>query len=87
MATKTIPDPEKARDALRAAQEEEAFWEKHYPELLARYPDQFVAVRGGKVIASDSDLMRLATTLEKRGIKPTDVWMQFIDTKPDRFLL
>ncbi len=87
MAVKAIPNPETARETLKEAQGEQVFWEKLYPELLERYPDQFVAVQHGEVIANNPDLTRLVVLLEAKHIDPTKVWVRFISSKSNRLLL
>ena len=43
------------------------FWEAHYAEYLQRYPEQFVAVKDGEVIATHTDLYELVRVLESKG--------------------
>lgn len=51
-----IPGLEEAREAWEEADHEQNFWRDHYSELLQQYPDQFVAVREGAVIAANPEL-------------------------------
>jgi Family of unknown function (DUF5678) len=82
-----IPSLEEAGQAWDAAEAEQAFWSEHYGELLEQYPDQFVAVREGKVIAANPDLQQLLRSLKQQGIEPRDVWLRFLATDPRRLML
>ena len=73
--------------AFRAAEREDAFWEKHYKRLLWQYPDQWIAVRDGEVIATSSDLSGIVKELEQLGLKPTQAWVQYLDAHPMPMIL
>lgn len=74
--------------SVREAIEIEQFWASHYEDLLARYPEKFVAVRDGDVIASNSDLAMLVYDLRDKHIDPrTDVAIQFISSRSGSLLL
>jgi hypothetical protein len=81
-----IPGLEDAREAWDAAEQEQAFWRDHYTELLQQYPDHFVAVRGGAVVATNPDLQLLLKSLKHQGIEPTAVWVRFLATDPRRLM-
>jgi hypothetical protein len=70
-------------EAVRA---EQRFWEAHYAEYLQHYPEQFVAVKDGEVIATQADLLELLQALKSKGLAPTQVWMHFITANPYSFL-
>jgi len=74
------------REAFRTAEVEQAFWEANYKQFLALYPDRFVAVLNGCVIATDADLLQLIRTLEAMGHPTADVRIRFIASDP-KFLL
>lgn len=77
------PEPNLAE--AKAIQE---FWDAHYAELVRDYPDQFVAVRGGEVIAAGSELSLLVNELGSRGIDArTDVAIEFISLRSGRLVL
>ena len=76
----TPPSLEGAHEALKAAEQRSAFWHEHYREFLERYPEQFVAVSEGSVVAADSDLHKLQSILKSRGFDPRRVWVRFITT-------
>ena len=65
-----------------AADEEERFWREHYGAYLEQYPDQFVAVANGEVVAHSPDLRHLAGLLEGKGFNLRDVWVRYIAAAP-----
>jgi hypothetical protein len=81
------PSLEEAQEAWEAAEREQDFWRHHYAELLQQYPDQFVAVRDGAVVAANPDLRLLLESLKHQGIEPTAVWVRFLATDPRRLML
>jgi hypothetical protein len=87
MTAQTDLSPELARELWKRAENERAFWDKHYPEFLERYPDQFVAVKNGEVVANAPDLTQLVVLLESKGIDLKKVWAQFISEESHRLIL
>jgi hypothetical protein len=83
--------PDITADQLRAlfkrAEEEQAFWTAHYDEFLSKYPNQFVAVLDGEVVATSAHLQELELLLRERGLKPTDVWTEYFDPDPLPWIL
>ena len=74
----TMPSPEELEELWERAEAEQAFWDSHYSELLSKYPDQFVAVHDGEVVATAFDLRDLVRDLEALGLQPSDVWIEFM---------
>lgn len=81
------PKLERSSPALQEAERARTFWNAHYDEFLARYPDQFVAVHDGRVIASSAHLVDLLDQIERLGLKPTQVWSKYFATDADRLIL
>lgn len=71
-------DKDMARRFQRA-RDERVDWEKHYPGLLAQYPDEWVAVHDGRVIAHESHIWNLMQGLERQGVDRRDVWITFLN--------
>lgn len=44
------------------------YFDRHYDELLTRYPEQWVAVLDQEIVGVDTDLERLAARLRERGV-------------------
>ena len=85
MNTSELSQPE---PSLEEAQRILRFWEEHYGEFLRRYPEQFVAVRDGEVVAANPDLAMLVYHLREMGLSPrSDVAIEFITEKAARLLL
>lgn len=73
-----VPTLEPSDALWQQAQAERAFWQRNHRTLLEKYPEQFVAVRDGAVVATAPNLDELLRLLERQGLKPTDVWARFI---------
>ncbi len=77
-AMTTSPGLEGLGEAWAAAEAEDAFWREHYSQLLEQFPDQFVAVHDGHVVATSTDLQGLLQSLDERQLEPRQVWMRFV---------
>lgn len=73
--------------AWQQSEERRAFWDAHRAELVAAYPDQFVAVVDGGVIAADPDLLSLVQQVRAAGHELTVVWIEFMATDRHKLLL
>lgn len=77
--------PEPSLDEAAAIQQ---FWDDNYQALLKRYPEKFVAVKDGEVVAANSDLALLVYELRDKGLDPRrDVAIQFVSAKSAYLLL
>ena len=74
----TTPEIEGLHKAWEAAEVEEAFWREHYGQFLEQYPDQFVAVHDGDIVATSPDLQQLLRSLDERRLEPRQVWVRFV---------
>lgn len=74
---------EAAKAAWERAEKERMFWREHQAEYLARYPNRFVAVVGGNVIADGVSLDEILAGLEKQGVEPTDALVRYFNADPD----
>jgi hypothetical protein len=59
----------------------------HRNELLARYPECWVAVFNGRVVADDPDLDGMLKKLRDRGIPPSHVYRAYLSTREELLLL
>ena len=82
----STPSLKGAREAWAAADQEDAFWREHYRQFLDQYPEQFVAVHNGQVVATDSDLRQLIRILEKKRLDRRQVWVRFMTADPRRVM-
>ena len=83
MATVLRPVPS-VDEARRVRQ----FWDEHYEQLLREYPDKYVAVRDGQVVAVNDDLALLVYDLRDKGLDVRrDVDVEFVSERMARLLL
>lgn len=82
-----LPALDQSQAALREAEAERTFWERHGVALGRQYPDQFIAVRDCEVVAAAAELPALVAQLETKGISPTGLWIRFLETNPRRLVL
>ncbi|MFN8558340.1 MAG: hypothetical protein U0531_13685 [Dehalococcoidia bacterium] len=70
--------PDRVERAARDAAEEQAYWHGHYQDLLRQYPERFVAVVAGEVVASAGSLAQLLEATARRGLQPGEFWLRFV---------
>ncbi|HZO25636.1 MAG TPA: DUF5678 domain-containing protein [Chloroflexota bacterium] len=87
--TAPIDDMEAAQAAYDRAVEGTEFWIEHFDELVARYPDEYVAVSvyDREVVDHDPDPDALLDRLHARGLSHLDVWVDFTFTKFPNYAL
>ena len=81
----TVPMLDKTR--LSDANTAWEFWQKHGRELLAKHPNQFVALEKGQVVAVNSDLVELTADIEAQGLSPSQLLIKFLNTHPEQMVL
>jgi len=62
-------------------EENEAFIRKKYSELQKSYPNEYVAVDNGKIIAHSKTAKTLTGILKSNGVELTTVLVRFIPKK------
>lgn len=82
-----VPNLVEAEAALKRVEAETAFWAEHYQEYVQKYPDQFVAVHGGEVVAASPDLESLLEQLAARSLSVQSVSARFVASNRYRYLL
>lgn len=82
-----IPSSEQIDAMLGNARQEQEFWARNYRRLVAGYPDQFIAVRENKVVATGSDLEELMAAVAALGLSYREVWSRFMMTTPVHYVL
>jgi len=83
--TRSLLRPE---PSVEEAKRIERFWDEHYDELLDQYPEKYVAVRDGLVVASHEDLALLVYALRDMGLDARrDVAIEFISSRTATLLL
>lgn len=81
------PDDDRVAAGFQHAEAEQKFWEKHRDELSQKYPDQFVAVVDGAVIATATDLQQLLYALRTKSVDPPMAWVRFMASRPRQMIL
>jgi len=82
MSVVGVPSLQNGRELWAEADREQAYWIDHYAQFLREYPEQFVAVQNGQVVAHDPDLSAILAKLERARIEPTQAWVRFITRDP-----
>jgi hypothetical protein len=83
--TASVPSFDPTGEAWERAAAEREFWREHHQQYLEQYPEQFVAVHDGAVVA-DSDLEQILRILEKKRLEPGRVWVRFITADAGRVM-
>jgi hypothetical protein len=81
------PSLENLRAAWADGEARQAFWEAHHAELLAKYPEQFVAVsKQGEVVAVAPDLLEVVQMIEDQGLNTRQTWIEFLTAHPEHLM-
>ncbi|MGD9935012.1 MAG: hypothetical protein AB7T37_15045 [Dehalococcoidia bacterium] len=76
------------RQSFQEAECIQAYWTAHYQELLAEYPEEFVAVRDGVVVGHDVELAALYYDLAEKGLNAAeDVAIEYVSANRGMLLL
>lgn len=76
------------KPSIEEAEALQGFWEANRERFLAEYPESFVAVKDGVVIAAHKDLAGLLDRLNTLGLDPRDdVAIEFVTEKGASWLL
>lgn len=82
-----IPSLEGLRERFYERDRELQWWADHHAELVKLYPDQFVAVRDGSVVAVADDIVDLRQKLAEKSLGFDDVISSFIRSDPSKLIL
>ncbi len=63
------------------------YYEIHYRELLAQYPDQWIAILDQKVVGTSDDAFELSTQLKKRGVSTNRVLRRHMTKESELLIL
>ena len=64
-----------------------AYFEKHREELLRRFPDQWVAVYGERLVGAGPDRDALVRELRARGVPVEHTCIDLLETNPPILIL
>ncbi len=82
-----IPSLEGSRERFYERDRELQCWADHQAEFVKLYPDQFVAVRDGSVVAVADDIVELRQKLAEKSLGFDDVVSSYIETDFSRLIL
>jgi hypothetical protein len=71
-------DTDAQMENMRRTEPDFKWFHEHFRELQQSHPDEHVAIRGGKIIASNKDFRRLLAELESRSIDTKDCHLDFV---------
>lgn len=82
------PEFDAAMASFVKAEQERSVWDSMWPDLVERYPRQFVARVGVTIVAVRSDLVEMSETLDALGLQPPDdVAVEYIYDGSEKFIL
>lgn len=64
-----------------------AYYEAHYPELLAQYDGQWIAILDGRVVGASDDAFKLMAQLEADGVPANEVLRRHMTKEPELLIL
>lgn len=73
--------------AWQRAEDERDFWDAQREMLMRQYPEEFVAVVKGEVVAHGPNLVDLVQQIGAAGHDVRTVWIEFLATDHHKFLL
>lgn len=72
---------------LARFREDAVYVDEHWEELVARYPERWIAVYERKVVADAKSPTQLRSKVLKKGIPPGDTYRKFLSTKEEDLLI
>ncbi len=75
------------REAFAEGERRRDFWAANYRRLAAIYPEQFIAVRDGCVVAAEPDLVPLVDRLADLSLDLRDTYIEFMALNPRPLIL
>ena len=63
---------------LDSAEKDAQWLDKNYSNLLAKYPDQFVAIHDSNFVGASPKFEELLNRIERKKLKPSEVMIEFI---------
>jgi hypothetical protein len=82
-----IGDPEQLLGEMALYQRSMDYAQSHWPEIHARYANEFVAVYDGIFVGHASSMDELLRLLELRGVSPKHAYVRFVAPDDDIMIL
>jgi hypothetical protein len=70
-----------ALQLLKLMDRNTAFFNREYEQFKSKYPNQYIAIDKGRVIARDKDYQKLRKSLENKKIDLATVLMKYVPEK------
>lgn len=86
-ARELFGDPDEIVARLNTFRESARVFSSDQPRLIALYPEQWVAVVDGEVIAHSTSFETLMRQIEASGTPSQHVMVRFIDTNPGALIV
>lgn len=77
----------KAQQELERFRNDALYFDPHREELLAQYPDRWVAICDQPVVGAAKDLKRLIKQVQRKGLSPGRVYRGQLSTKEEFLIL
>ena len=71
---------EQQPEPLRRFRRDAEYFRDHYAELLARHPDEWVAIFDQTVVAASPDFEALLAELRRKGVAPEHSYVKHLTT-------
>lgn len=77
----------KVQQELDRFRDDALYFDHHREELLAQYPDRWVAIYDQQVVGAAKDLKRLIKQVQRKGLSPGQVYRGHLSTKEELLIL
>lgn len=72
---------------LKRYESDADYFDQHREEWLQQHPDRWVAVYNRQFVGAAKDMKRLITQLERKGIPPARVYVEYLTEKEELLIL
>jgi hypothetical protein len=79
--------PQFVQQELEQYRSDAQYFNEHREELLAQYPERWVAIYNQQVVGVAKDPKRLKSQLERKGIPASRVYREYLTKNEELFIL
>lgn len=84
---KLIGDTREVGDALQAFRKTAMFLSSQYPQLIERYPGQWIAMHSNEVRAHGDSLESVLRKIDEKGLSRDETVVRFMQKDPQTLIL
>ena len=84
---KLVGDARKVGDELKAFRKTAMLLSSRYPQLIERYPDQWIAMQSGKVKAHGDSLESVLREIDEKGLSRDETVVRFMQNDPRQLIV